>query len=183
MQIDDFLSADQCRALVEMQQQAQENDSEPERDNYLNYDSGAGHGYRQGVNPSSPQFAPILYALKEMFPARKRVVFEEALWHRPRTGSIVVRDVTTVRYRENEGVSSHVDGKDLTILIYLQEAAAGGETVFENVQLKFVPTVGQALLYESKRELTHHAAKVRKGEKWVLQLLVDYRVRKDDMHF
>lgn len=55
--------------------------------------------------------------------------------------------------------------------------------MFEKVQLSLAPLKGQVLLYESKHKLTHHAAQVRCGEKWVLQLLIDYRVRAGDVNF
>lgn len=118
-----------------------------------------------------------------MFPVRAGMVFEEAMWPRPRTDSIIVRDVATARYRKGERVSSHVDGSYLTVLIYLQEPAEGDESVFENARLSFAPVQLQVLLYESKRGLTHHAPQVQGGEKWMLQLLIYHRVGQDDVDF
>ena len=66
-----------------------------------------------------------------------------------------------------------------TILIYLNTVApgAGGRTVFPEDGLAFPPCQGQALVYDSRRELLHFAEPVKDGhEKWIMQLLVDHRL-------
>jgi len=193
VEIAGFLTAAQCRALVGLQRNAGRNNNNNndqdggERVNYLNYDVGAGNGYRQGVDVASDAFAPVRARISQLLNINSNtnteLVFREELWVRPRKHTVVVRDVTTVRYYVGEGVPPHVDGKDLTVLVYLEAPRAGGETVFDNIKMGFVPVVGNALVYESKHSLTHHAQPVRDGEKWVLQLLIDYRVRSDDAHF
>lgn len=176
VRIDSFLTPVQCRTLIELQRTSKG----PERDNYLNFDSGAGNGYRQGIAVAERALSPMLARLNDFFPKRKQV-FAEELWHRPRRDTIVIRDVTTVRYFAGEGVSSHVDGKDMTLLVCLQPAISGGATTFDNLgPLRCALGTGDALIYESKQALTHHAQRVTEGEKWVLQLLIDYKVRADD---
>ncbi len=171
-----LLSPSECEALIDEQLAG----VPEERDNYLNYDCGVGHGFRAGVDPGAAGLSPVLQLLGELFPGRK-ARFAEELWNRPSVHEIIVRDATTVRYFAGEGVASHVDGKDATLLVYLKEPDTGGATVFPDVGLRCAPKAGDALLYESKSGLLHFAEKVGCGEKWVLQLLIDYRVRKDDL--
>eukprot|EP00171_Calliarthron_tuberculosum_P004963 IDg4963t1 len=106
-----LLSEDQCEALIEQQR----SNYMPERENYLNFDSGDGHGFRQGIDPKCAAFHPITIILQGLFPGR-RARFTEELWIRPRSDEIIVRDATTVHYHAGEGVSAHVDGKDATLL-------------------------------------------------------------------
>lgn len=175
LRLPSLLTSDECEALI----RAQEASRGPERDNYLNHDAGVGNGYRQGISPTAPEFQPIQRFLNELFPHREPQ-FAEALWHRPRYNTYVVRDITTVRYGVGEGIASHVDGKDTTLLIYLSPPLVGGHTVFQDVGISAAPEEGDALLYESRKALTHYAAPVEDGVKWVLQVLIDYRVRPDD---
>jgi len=121
--------------------------------------------------------------------ARRKPVFEEGLWIRPDPRTVVIRDQTTVHYKLGEGVAPHVDGKDATLLVYLNDmlpaqssaeadAAAGGRTVFPQVGVAVPPRRGMALLYESRgNSLLHFAEEVRLGEKWVMQLLIDHRIK------
>lgn len=176
LRLPSVLTASQCDAVISTQRLT----GAPERANYLNFDSGDGHGFRQGIDPRCSAFEPILQILNELFPQRAPR-FAEELWIRPRNDSIIIRDATTVQYYAGEGVGAHVDGKDATLLIYLQQPTSGGATVFENVRIACPPVQGDALLYESKHALTHYAEKVREGEKWVMQLLIDYRTRRDDL--
>lgn len=48
-------------------------------------------------------------------------LYEEGLWHRPTPRTIIVRDQTVVRYTAGDGVPPHVDGKDGTLLVYLND--------------------------------------------------------------
>ena len=59
----------------------------------------------------------------------------------------------------------HVDGKDPTLLLYLNTVhpANGGRTVFPEDGLAVQPAAGTALLYKSKTELLHFS-EVRSGE-------------------
>ena len=90
---------------------------------------------------------------------------------------VVIRDATVVHYREGEGVAPHVDGKDATLLVYLNTVAegAGGRTVFVEDGFASRPQAGRALMYWSKNELLHYSEAINRGEKWVLQLLIDFR--------
>lgn len=108
----------------------------------------------------------------------RRYRFAEELFYRPDRATVIVRDATVVRYREGEGVAPHVDGKDATVLIYLNTLTnGGGRTVFPEDGLAFAPVSGDALVYDSTKDLLHFAEPVAKGkEKWVMQLLIDHRL-------
>ena len=73
----------------------------------------------------------------------------------------VVRDATVVRYREGEGVAPHVDGKDATLLVYLNTCRGGGHTVFPEDGLAFPPRQGGALLYDSRLDLLLYSQSVQ----------------------
>ena len=67
-----------------------------------------------------------------------------------------------VKYGLNDGVPPHVDGKDATLLIYLNTVpeGSGGRTVFPEDGLAVPPISGTALLYKSKTELLHFSEPV-----------------------
>jgi len=92
--------------------------------------------------------------------------FEEGAWERPTPRRIIIRDQTMVKYGPNDGVPPHVDGKDATLLIYLNTVpeGSGGRTVFPEDGLAVPPTQGTALLYRSKTELLHFSEPVEDGE-------------------
>lgn len=92
-----------------------------------------------------------------------------------------MRDQTTVRYDVGEGVAPHVDGNDATLLVCLQAPEGGGRTVFPEEGVAVKPVQGAAIVYESKRGMLHFAEAVTMGRKWVLQLLIDFRIRADDI--
>lgn len=102
----------------------------------------------------------------------------DQLYYRPDRATVLVRDATVVRYRGGEGVAPHVDGKDATVLVYLNTVeGGGGRTVFPEDGLAFSPVKGDALVYDSRDDLLHFAEPVLNGrEKWILQLLVDHRL-------
>lgn len=111
----------------------------------------------------------------------RKWVFEEGAWVRPNSRQIIIRDATTVFYRKGEGVPPHVDGKDLTVLICLKEPGEGGATVFTKEEVAVRPQQGAGILYQSKESMPHFAQVVEDGEKWVLQLLIDFVIRDDEM--
>ena len=43
------------------------------------------------------------------------------------------------------------------------------------------PRKGTALFYSSKKELLHYAERVRAGEKWIMQLLIDFKVKPGEL--
>lgn len=114
----------------------------------------------------------------------REAVFQEGGWVRPSRRTYVVRDVTVVHYSAGEGVSPHVDGKDATVLVYLsgegESSDRGGATCFPEVGVRVLPAKGDALVYWSKTELLHYAERVTAGDKWIMQLLIDFRVRADE---
>ena len=106
----------------------------------------------------------------------RKFFFEEGAWERPTPRRILIRDQTMVRYGSNDGVPPHVDGKDATLLIYLNSVQRGGRTVFPEDGLAVPPTRGTALLYQSKTEMLHYSEPVKDGSvKYILQLLIDWR--------
>ena len=118
-------------------------------------------------------------ALKLLGLEHRNYRFAEELYYRPDRATVLIRDATVVRYRGGEGVAPHVDGKDATLLVYLNtvEPGGGGRTVFPEDGLAFPPVGGNALLYDSRLDLLHFAEPVEDGhEKWILQLLIDHRL-------
>ena len=112
--------------------------------------------------------------------------FDQRPFVRPTPRRVLIKDQTIVRYEgapdaggEGDGVPPHVDGKDATLLLYLNtvEEGAGGRTVFPEDGLAVAPKRGTALIYRSKTELLHFSEPVTKPgvEKAILQLLIDYR--------
>ncbi|KAH8091513.1 hypothetical protein JL720_5820 [Aureococcus anophagefferens] len=118
-------------------------------------------------------------ALKLLGLEHRNYRFAEELYYRPDRATVLIRDATVVRYRGGEGVAPHVDGKDATLLVYLNtvEPGGGGRTVFPEDGLAFPPVGGNALLYDSRLDLLHFAEPVEDGhEQWILQLLIDHRL-------
>lgn len=141
-------------------------------------------GFRAQVPFDLPALQPVLDKVAHVLgfaDASRRWVYNDGPWVRPNRRQILLRDVTTVHYNVAEGVAPHIDGKDITVLIGLKPARKGGRTVFvdENVAVTLRP--GDALVYSSKSHMLHYAEPVEEGDKWVLQLLIDCRVRKDEM--
>ena len=111
--------------------------------------------------------------------SHRKIRVAEELYFRPDRATVIVRDATVVHYQANEGVAPHVDGKDATVLIYLNtvDGDGGGRTVFPEHGLAFPPSKGDALVYDSRDDLLHFAEPVADGrEKWVMQLLIDHRL-------
>mmetsp|Transcript_1283 Transcript_1283/g.2698 ORF Transcript_1283/g.2698 Transcript_1283/m.2698 type:complete len:314 (+) Transcript_1283:1151-2092(+) len=151
-------------------------------------DAGSKSGFRTQVNPDAEVIQTVILPriMRLLGMAHTRhAVFEEGVWVRPNARTLLVRDQTTVHYRLGEGVAPHVDGKDATLLIYLTSASspqAGGATTFPDIPLRVPPVQGMALLYESRgNQLLHYAERVKAGEKWVMQLLLDFRYKPDDI--
>lgn len=108
---------------------------------------------------------------------KRRLRVAEGTWIKPDRRYVVIRDVTVVHYLEGEGVAPHVDGKDATVLVYLNSVpeGAGGRTVFVEDGFASRPKAGRALIYWSKNDLLHYSEAISQGEKWVMQLLIDFR--------
>lgn len=150
----------------------------------LDWSAGARAGRRTRL-PSDvldDLVAPRALGLLGLTHRRLRVA--DQLYYRPNRACVVVRDATVVRYRQNEGVAPHVDGKDATLLVYLNSLppGAGGRTVFPDQRLAFTPSTGDCLIYDSHDSLLHFAEPVYADEKWVLQLLVDFRISPGEEH-
>jgi hypothetical protein len=112
----------------------------------------------------------------------RKMSFLEDEWINPSKEKVMIRDQTTVHYRPGEGVPPHVDGNHATLLCYLSdsEVGAGGRTVFPEAGIASIPKRGTALIYCSKgQKLLHFAERVKKNEKYVMQVLIDHRYRKD----
>lgn len=205
LRIENFLTDAQCDALIALQDGATD-----ESDLYLNYrvnkevnssaasteaeklieefsssqstlDASMRSGFRAQIPPESPELVPVMERTRALLGFEDReFVFEEGIWRRPNRRTVMVRDQTTVRYNVGEGVAPHVDGNDVTVLICLKQPEQGGRTVFPEDGLAVVPMHGAAIVYRSKKELLHFAEAVTQGQKWVLQLLIDFHVRDDE---
>ena len=150
--------------------------SEEQAQEALEWSDGATSGLRVRM-PSDILDLVAPKALSLLGLSHRNYRFKEELYYRPDRATVIVRDATVVRYREGEGVAPHVDGKDATLLVYLNTCRGGGHTVFPEDGLAFPPRQGGALLYDSRLDLLHYAAPVHAGhEKWILQLLIDHRL-------
>ncbi|KAJ1636794.1 hypothetical protein T492DRAFT_835048 [Pavlovales sp. CCMP2436] len=108
---------------------------------------------------------------------KRRLRFAEGIWVKPDRRYVIVRDLTCVHYLEGEGVPPHVDGKDATLLVYLNSVpeGGGGRTVFVEDGFDSRPQAGRALIYWSKNDLLHYSEALGGGEKWILQFLIDFK--------
>ena len=150
--------------------------SEEQAQEALEWSDGATSGLRVRM-PSDILDLVAPKALSLLGLSHRNYRFKEELYYRPDRATVIVRDATVVRYREGEGVAPHVDGRDATLLVYLNTCRGGGHTVFPEDGLAFPPRQGGALLYDSRLDLLHYAAPVHAGhEKWILQLLIDHRL-------
>ncbi|KAJ8907577.1 hypothetical protein NDN08_007688 [Rhodosorus marinus] len=204
--VEDFLDPTRCMILRQYARRTRQlNEKDAESDLYLNYRVNAenredtsseeakqlleeqniptstlsadmGSGFRLQVPP--PLVRPILPELLRLMGLQGRTVeFEEGIWYKPNKRTMYIRDQTVVHYLLNEGVAPHVDGKDATLLCYLNdmEDGGGGKTCFPEIGLSVQAKAGSALLYESNKGLLHYAEAVTKGEKWIMQLLIDFK--------
>lgn len=147
--------------------------------------AGDKSGFRTQIDPNCAELQAIMPKIQQLLGLEHRSPeFAENLWIRPSKRTFCVRDQTVVHYSVGEGVSPHVDGKDATVLLYLngdERNVAGGATCFPEVGIRVLPKKGTALVYWSKKELLHYAERVLQGEKWICQLLVDFKVREDEL--
>ena len=133
--------------------------SEEQAQEALEWSDGATSGLRVRM-PSDILDLVAPKALSLLGLSHRNYRFKEELYYRPDRATVSVRDATVVRYREGEGVAPHVDGKDATLLVYLNTCRGGGHTVFPEDGLAFPPRQGGALLYDSRLDLLHYAAPV-----------------------
>lgn len=120
----------------------------------------------------------VLGMLGEVATGRQLKMVLDQIYIRPDERTVIIRDATVVHYKAGEGVAPHVDGKDATLLCYLNDMpeGAGGRTVFPEVNIASTPKRGDALLYDSRKDLLHFAEPVAEGhEKWIMQLLIDFK--------
>jgi len=149
LEIPNFLSPEECRFLRDWAFHAIENGAD-ECDDYLNYRvnqevdaSGASKEGRalladisvaqeslSAENKGGFRVRLDTKLIEDMLKTRiltlldmpgRNFVFEEGQWIRPDPRSVVIRDQTVVLYRQGDGVPPHVDGKDGTLLVYLND--------------------------------------------------------------
>jgi len=211
--IPDFLSEYECDTFITHSNQLiSDKDSDSESDLYLNYRvnreveagvsqealdliqeqgltelelaANAPSGFRTHLHYSVIGDAIIHRVLELLGFAHRKADFEEGIWVKPDPRTVIFRDQTVVYYQQGEGVAPHVDGKDATVLIYLNDLdtdndasgkSAGGCTVFPEIGVSVAPRKGTAVLYQSKKSLLHYSERLGKGEKWILQMLIDYQ--------
>lgn len=81
-----------------------------------------------------------------------------------------------IRYNVGQYFSRHVDGKDRThsVVVYLNDVPAGGETAFPVLGRVVKPELGKAVIWDNQlgsrqsKELVHESRPVLDGQKWVL---------------
>jgi hypothetical protein len=154
--------------------------SQEASDEAVEWSGGATSGLRRRLPREALRMLDerVLSMLGEVATGRELNMVLDQIYIRPDERTVIVRDATVVHYKEGEGVAPHVDGKDATLLCYLNDlpAGAGGRTVFPEVKVASTPRRGDALLYDSRKDLLHFAEPVAKGhEKWVMQLLIDFK--------
>lgn len=103
-------------------------------------------------------------------------------------GSWSLQDATIVKYQEGDSQVPHLDNCDCTILICLEASEEGGETCFPLLDFNLKNIAGNAHIFfstnaiqenDSKNVLSlHHGGAIRKGEKVVVQLMLNWE--KDD---
>ena len=124
-----------------------------------------------------------------------RVMFEDvslaaSLFERLRP-ALPVREDTPVghnerfrgyRYRAGQRFRPHFDGayvrnererSEITLLLYLSDGFVGGDTLFNDLNLRVIPRTGMALLFEHL--ILHEGCAVLGGTKYVLRSDVMYR--------
>lgn len=101
-------------------------------------------------------------------------------------GSWTTRDATLVKYVEGDSQVPHVDPCDATLLICLKCCDEGGDTCFPSLDapLRLENREGSGILFfsshgcegDTSRDMLslHHGGKVTKGEKIVIQLMLDW---------
>ncbi|KAA8493731.1 hypothetical protein FVE85_4868 [Porphyridium purpureum] len=212
LSFEEFLSPDECEFIIE-EATRQHDKPGAEADLYLNYrvnreldaggysseadalssdeelssaelETSAGSGFRVQLNHELVKQV-VVPKLMRLFGMEERAAdFSECLSVKPDPRTLVIRDCTCVLYKLAEGVAPHVDGKDATLLVYLCDGPEqGGHTVFIDQALSVPPTRGTALLYMSKTQLPHYSQRVGEGTKWIMQLLIDHRVRHAGPYF
>lgn len=154
--------------------------SQEASDEAVEWSGGATSGLRRRLPREALRMLDerVLGVLGEVATGRELNMVLDQIYIRPDERTVIVRDATVVHYKEGEGVAPHVDGKDATLLCYLNDLpeGAGGRTVFPEVKVASTPRRGDALLYDSRKDLLHFAEPVAKGhEKWVMQLLIDFK--------
>jgi prolyl 4-hydroxylase len=124
-----------------------------------------------------------------------RVMFEDvslaaALFERLRS-ALPVREEAAIglnerfrgyRYTRGQHFRPHFDGayvrnererSDITLLLYLSDGFVGGETLFNDLELRVAPRTGMALLFD--HQILHEGCAVLGGTKYVLRSDVMYR--------
>ena len=124
--------------------------SEEAANQAMQWSGGATSGMRLRLSESSLRLIEerVLALLGDAVTGRQLKMVRDQIWVRPDDRTVIVRDATVVHYKAGEGVAPHVDGKDATLLCYLNDVpvGGGGRTVFPEVNVASVPTKGNALL-------------------------------------
>lgn len=97
-------------------------------------------------------------------------------------GNWKTNDATLVKYNKGELQVPHIDPCQATLLICLQSCDEGGDTCFPLLEdQRRENKAGSGILFFSSNKVSggqntlslHHGAKVLKGEKLVVQLMLD----------
>ncbi|KAL7549997.1 hypothetical protein ACHAWF_013253 [Thalassiosira exigua] len=102
-------------------------------------------------------------------------------------GRWTVQEATLVKYSAGDAQVPHVDPCDATIIICLKSCDEGGDTCFPLMDppLRLKNREGSGILFFSSNKVAgdagrntlslHHGGKVVKGEKMIIQLMLDFR--------
>lgn len=71
-------------------------------------------------------------------------------------------------YRKDQWLPVHIDYNKATLLVYLNDLAEGGHTLFPTLGIKVRPPKGSGLVWPNQPPLKHAGDRVLDGEKWVL---------------
>jgi prolyl 4-hydroxylase len=179
-QVDDLLSADECRLLVAC--------AEPRLQHSRTVDPETGLPVPMELRTSEDaSFDPILEDLAvRLVQLRMASAAGLPLSH--------AENLTVLRYRPGEEYRPHRDyrppgsierdhpeagNRQRTICVYLNEPEAGGETEFPVAGLKIAPRAGRAVIFDNLHadgrpdtDSLHAGLPVQQGEKWLATLWI-----------
>ncbi len=168
------ISREECRALIELSEN-------------LGYESafinGAFNGPRGFVvqkGRNNSRFALNDTGLSDALWRRVARAVPETINHKSVVG--LNERLRFYRYEAGQSFGAHTDGyyrrsdeeqSLLTLMIYLNEDYAGGETFFPDSESLIVPKTGKALLFT--HQLWHEGRMVTGGRKYILRTDVMYK--------
>jgi len=169
--IENFLNPDECETYIRKSEEI----------GYKTADVDLGKGKRrvisnirtnERVDIDSQEMADKLW---QKLSALKLPTYEELV---PQSLSSRLR---FYKYTKGQKFNMHKDGMQkfgelssyFTFMVFLNSVSAGGETVFRQDNLKVIPTLGKALIFE--HSLWHSGSEVTDSNKYVLRSDILYQ--------